>query len=270
MTSTLLMLGASLIDAGNVSHASDGRVLGEHIAAELGADPDDSQLISVRSDDEPDNSAVHNYAHGGALSGRGPTQILDGRRVSIGLREQVEAVQRRANAYQQRSDVDAVICAGGNDVLEPLEDLDPFAAVLSSTSRRDDRRLVRSSRRMISRNLQRSCDALTGLADEVMLIVGLPISATPLALDQATALDPVEPTRLLELLDAISERVHRRLSHTYRDNAQVAVMNGQPLWDTIDAPQFIDAVHPSSETSAALAASLVATAQDSMTSFGWL
>ena len=76
MTSTLLMLGASLIDAGNVSHASDGRVLGEHIAAELGADPDDSQLISVRSDDEPDNSAVHNYAHGGALSGRGPTQIL--------------------------------------------------------------------------------------------------------------------------------------------------------------------------------------------------
>ena len=41
MTSTLLMLGASLIDAGNVSRASDDRVMGEQIVSELGADPNE-------------------------------------------------------------------------------------------------------------------------------------------------------------------------------------------------------------------------------------
>jgi hypothetical protein len=36
MTSTLLILGASLMDAGNVSRASDDLVLGEQIAIAMG------------------------------------------------------------------------------------------------------------------------------------------------------------------------------------------------------------------------------------------
>ena len=41
MTSTLLILGASLMDAGNVSRATDGLVLEEQIEIEMCGDPED-------------------------------------------------------------------------------------------------------------------------------------------------------------------------------------------------------------------------------------
>ena len=47
MTSTLLVLGDSLMDAGNVSRATDGLVLGEQIAFEMGGDPEDVQLFPL-------------------------------------------------------------------------------------------------------------------------------------------------------------------------------------------------------------------------------
>ena len=62
MTSTLLLLGASLLDAGNISYASNGRVLGEQIVEELGGNPDDSQLIPVQSFDAASARSVHNLS----------------------------------------------------------------------------------------------------------------------------------------------------------------------------------------------------------------
>ena len=49
MTSTLLILGASVMDAGNVSRATDGLMLGEQIAIEMGGDPEDVQLFPLQA-----------------------------------------------------------------------------------------------------------------------------------------------------------------------------------------------------------------------------
>ena len=58
LTSTLLLLGASLLDTGNVSYASNGRLLGEQIVEKLGGNPDDSQLIPVQSSVEASARSV--------------------------------------------------------------------------------------------------------------------------------------------------------------------------------------------------------------------
>ena len=63
MTSTLLLLGASLLDAGNISYASNGRVLGEQIVEELGVNPDDSQLIPVQSFDAASARSMPTVEH---------------------------------------------------------------------------------------------------------------------------------------------------------------------------------------------------------------
>ena len=74
MTSTLLILGASLMDACNVSRATDGLVLGvrEQIAIEMGGDPVDVQLFPLQDPPRPEPAQLHNYAYGGAQSGREP------------------------------------------------------------------------------------------------------------------------------------------------------------------------------------------------------
>ena len=73
MTSTLLILGASLIDAGNVSRASDDLVLGEQIAIAMGGIPRMFQLFPLPDPPRPQSARLYNYAHGGAQSGSGPS-----------------------------------------------------------------------------------------------------------------------------------------------------------------------------------------------------
>ena len=86
MTKTLVILGDSLVDAGNNAFvfsqlgldnpyqdsiyagggnvkASDGLVLGELVALEMGGEIDNAQLISVLSTEMPKDVQVHNYAH---------------------------------------------------------------------------------------------------------------------------------------------------------------------------------------------------------------
>ena len=62
MTSTLLILGDSLMDAGNVSRATDGLVLGVPIALEMGGDPEDVQLFPLQNLPRPGSAPLHNYA----------------------------------------------------------------------------------------------------------------------------------------------------------------------------------------------------------------
>ena len=269
MTSTLLLLGASLLDTGNISYASNGRVLGEQIVEELGGNPDDSQLIPVQSFDAASARSVHNYAHGGARSDWGPSVEINDALISIGLRQQVAAVQNRTQDYQQRNDVDVVVSAGANDILEQFDDLTTFDDVLTSPGRRDNRQLVRRLSRRIARHLIKSTDALTGFLDEVMLIGTLPISATPLARERSEQLAKAEPSDFLELLDQIGAAQTKRLERVYRRNDQVAVIDAAILWDQIDSPGFIDEVHPDSATSGQLAALIVEQSLNGLDSIGW-
>ena len=164
MTSMLLILGASLMDAGNVSRATDGLVLGEQIAIEMGGDPEDVQLFPLQDLPRPGSAKLHNYAHGGAQSG-------------FGFKQQVRAVRRQAEVYQSLSDVDLLISAGANDVLDQLEHDGAFMAVLESEDRRDDRRLIRRNANEIARNLRRGFDRLTGLVDEAVVIGSFTLSS---------------------------------------------------------------------------------------------
>lgn len=269
MTSTLLLLGASLLDTGNVSYASNGRVLGEQIVEKLGGNPDDSQLIPVQSSVEASARSVHNYAHGGARSDWGPSAEINDALVSIGLRQQVTEVLSRTQDYQQRNDVDAVVSAGANDILEQFDDLTAFDDVLTSPGRRDNRRLVRRISRGITRHLIKSTDALTDLLDEVLLIGTLPVSATPLARERSEQLANAEPSDFLELLDQIGAAQRKRLERVYGRNDQVAVIDAATLWDQIDSPGFIDEVHPDSSTSDQLAALIVEEGLNGLGSIGW-
>ena len=107
ITSALVILGDSLVDAKNTftlfslveqnpfeddiyaggdnTKASDGLVLGEQIASELGGSIDDMQNIPILSSEPAIQVDVHNYAHAGARSGTEPSFTLPTTGDSIGI-----------------------------------------------------------------------------------------------------------------------------------------------------------------------------------------
>ena len=141
------------MDAGNVSRASDDLVLGEQIAIAMGGDPQDVQLFPLPDPPRPQSARLHNYAHGGAQSGSEPNLEEAAGNVRIGFKRQVRAVRRHAAVYQSLSDVDVLISAGANDLLDQLEDGSAFAAVLNTKSPRDDRQLISRNAKEVARNL---------------------------------------------------------------------------------------------------------------------
>ena len=256
MTSTLLILGASLMDAGNVSRATDDLVLGEQIAIAMGGDPEDVQLFPLQDPPSPQSVQLHNYAHGGAQSGSG-------------FKQQVRAVRRHADVYQSLSDVDLLISAGANDLLDQLEDSSAFMAALDTEDRRDDRRVMRRNAKRIARNLRRGVDRLTGLVDEVVVTGAFPLTATPEIQSLADAFDSATFDRLLAIVDGIGAKVQRKLERHFASNDSVAVLNLKAAWDRLEAPGFVDAVHPSSETSRQLADLIVPDLVQQLNSFGF-
>ena len=178
------------MDAGNVSRATDGLVLGEQIAIEMGGDPEDVQLFPLEDLPRPGSAQLHNYAHGGAQSG-------------FGFKQQVRAVRRQAEVYQSLHDVDLLISAGANDVLDQLEPGGAFMAVLETEDRRDDRRLMRLNAKQIARNLRRGVDRLTGLVHEVVVIGSFRLSSTPEIQSMADGLDSGAFDRLIDIVDGI-------------------------------------------------------------------
>ena len=292
VTSTLVILGASLMDAGNIAglgpmmglepfaekiydkggnvRASDGPVLGERFVEALGGDPEDAQLFNVLSLEQAAPADVHNYAHGGAQSDDQPSQSLLGFEIGIGLASQVQSLKGRRTFYEESSDVDALISAGANDLLQQLDDLDPFVAVLSTQRRKDDRRLMRSISRPIVRNISDAVDQLTGLMDETVVFGSHPISVTPKALRRTSKLDGDLGDQVLDLFDAIGRHVNRRLSKTFRNNEQVLVLDVQSLWDQLESPEFLDHVHPTTQTSLELAELAVPVIQNQLESFGFV
>ena len=256
MTSTLLILGDSLMDAGNVSRATDDLVLGEQIAIAMGGDPEDVQLFPLQDSLRPQSAQLHNYAHGGAQSG------------SV-FKQQVRAVRRHADVYQTLSDVDLLISAGANDLLDQLEDSSAFMAALDTEDRRDDRQLMRRNAKRIARNLRRGVDRLTGLVDDVVVTGAFPLTATPEVQSLADAFDSATFDRLVAIVDGIGAKVQRKLERHFASNDSVAVLNLKAAWDRLEAPDFVDAVHPSSETSRELADLIVPDLVQQLNSFGF-
>ena len=256
MTSTLLILGDSLMDAGNVSRATDDLVLGEQIAIAMGGDPEDVQLFPLQDSLRPQSAQLHNYAHGGAQSG------------SV-FKQQVRAVRRHADVYQSLSDVDLLISAGANDLLDQLEDSSAFMAALDTEDRRDDRQLMRRNAKRIARNLRRGVDRLTGLVDDVVVTGAFPLTATPGVQSLADAFDSATFDRLVAIVDGIGAKVQRKLERHFASNDSVAVLNLKAAWDRLEAPDFVDAVHPSSETSRELADLIVPDLVQQLNSFGF-
>ena len=256
MTSTLLILGDSLMDAGNVSRATDDLVLGEQIAIAMGGDPEDVQLFPLQDSLRPQSAQLHNYAHGGAQSGSG-------------FKQQVRAVRRHADVYQTLSDVDLLISAGANDLLDQLEDSSAFMAALDTEDRRDDRQLMRRNAKRIARNLRRGVDRLTGLVDDVVVTGAFPLTATPEVQSLADAFDSATFDRLVAIVDGIGAKVQRKLERHFASNDSVAVLNLKAAWDRLEAPDFVDAVHPSSETSRELADLIVPDLVQQLNSFGF-
>ena len=289
MTSTLVILGASLMDAGNIAglgplmdlepfaekiydkggnvRASDGPVLGERFIEVLGGDR--GRLAFNVLAEQAAAADVHNYAHGGAQSDEQPSKNLLGIEIGIGLASQVQSLQGRRAFYEASADVDALISAGANDLLQQLDDLDPFLEVLSTRRRRDDRRLARTMSRPIFRNIRDSVDQITGLLDEVVVFGSHPITFTPKALERTSELEGDLGDQVLGLFDAIGDRLNRRLSRRFGNNDQVLVLDVQSLWDQLESPEFLDDVHPTTRTSLELAELAVPIIQAQFESFGF-
>ena len=259
-----------IYDGGGNLRASDGPVLGERFVEVLGGNPRDTQLFNVLSLEQAAPADVHNYAHGGAQSDEKPSETLLGFEIGIGLASQVQSLKGRSAFYKKSSDVDALVSAGANDLLQQLDDLDPFVKVISTRGRKDDRRLVRSISRPIVRNISDAVDQLTGLMDEIVVFGSHPISVTPKALRRTSKLEGDLGDQVLNLFDAIGRHVNRRLRQTFRSNDQIVVLDVQAFWDQLESPEFLDHVHPTSQTSLELAELAVPILQDQLESFGFV
>ena len=79
------------MDAGNVSRATDGLVLGEQIAIEMGGDPEDVQLFPLQAPPSPEPVQLHNYCYGEAQSGREPMLEDEVSTFQVGFKQHVRA-----------------------------------------------------------------------------------------------------------------------------------------------------------------------------------
>ncbi|MEC8213832.1 MAG: hypothetical protein VX069_02040 [Cyanobacteriota bacterium] len=214
-------------------------MLWEPIALEMGGDPKDVQLFPLQDLLRPGSAPLHNYFSGGAQSG-------------FGFKQQVRAVRRQAEVCQSLSNVDLLISAGANDVLDQLEHNGAFMAVLETEDRRDDRRLMRRNAKASARNFRSGIDRLTGLVIEAVVIGSFPLLFKPTIQLMAAGPDPGSFERLTEIVDGIN-----KLTRHVASDRSVVVLNLKVAWDRLEAYSLIDAVHPSSETNRQLAELIV-------------
>ena len=193
---------------------------------------------------------------------------VNGLERATGLTAQVQAFRRRAGFYRSQPDVDALVSAGANDVLDFIDE-GLIDAALETRTRRDDRRLVRSAVQSISGNLIGNIDRLTGVVDEVAVLGALPLTSTPLVVSKSEQLNSRSAKTLKAMVNGVSRRVMRMLAREYRRQNSVAIIDAQPLWSKIANPGFIDPVHPSSQASGELAQLIVSKVSDRLPGFGF-
>ena len=295
MTRTLLILGDSLMDSGNVDQlarrfgqdpfeepiyngggnrkASDGPVLGEHIARQLGANLRRNTLANLRT--LPGltlggfgSAQLRTYAYAGALSGSTGTGRSGLAAFPLGLRSQTRAVA--ISSLLPERDLDALIAAGSNDLIDLVEQGARLRRVLASPGRRDDRGLQQRTAKAIVGNIRASRDAITGVVDETVIVGLSPLSATPYLQQQAKQWGRRLADPLLDWVDGTAQRVNRGLAKAFDDQKAVLVVDGTAAWNAVANPMFLDDVHPTSTTASRLAAEVVAAIEAStLQSYGF-
>ena len=291
MTSTLVILGDSLMDAGNVSallgligqepfaesiydkgnnvKASDGLVLSEHTTRWMGGDLKNTQNFNILSIEPARSADIHNYAHGGALSGKGPSRSFLGIDIDIGLSSQVKKMRDRSSFYRKKSDVDVLLSAGGNDLLEATVNNNKFSEILLTRSKVDNRNYSRSISQSIASNIVKAVDQITGLVDEVVVYGALPVSKTPRVKTWIKSVKGLNSSAATTLIDNISTKINRKLSKRFIEDPSVILIDSSSLWKQIMKPKFIDDIHPTSRTSRRVAKLAVSTATRQLKSFGF-
>ena len=291
MTSTLVVFGDSLMDAGNVSgllgligqepfsdsiynkgnnvKASNGLVLSEHTIRWMGGDLKNTQNFNILSADPARPADIHNYAHGGALSGEGPSQSFLGMNIDIGLSSQVKKMRERSSFYRKQSDVDVLLSAGGNDLLEASVNNDQFKKVLLTQTKVDNRRYGRSISQSIAGNIIKAVDQITGLVDEVVVYGALPVSKTPRVKTWIKSMKGVNSSEATKLLNNMSKKINRELSTRFQNDPSVVLIDSSSLWKQTIKPKFVDDIHPTSRTSRRVAKLAVSTARRQLKSFGF-
>ena len=291
MTSTLVILGDSLMDAGNVSallgligqdpfaesiydkgnnvKASDGLVLSEHTTRWMGGDLKNTQNFNILSIEPARSADIHNYAHGGALSGKGPSRSFLGIDIDIGLSSQVKKMRDRSSFYRKKSDVDVLLSAGGNDLLEATVNNNKFSEILLTRSKVDNRNYGRSISQSIASNIVKAVDQITGLVDEVVVYGALPVSKTPRVKTWIKSVKGLNSSAATTLIDNISTKINRKLSKRFIEDPSIILIDSSSLWKQIMKPKFIDDSHPTSRTSRRVAKLAVSTATRQLKSFGF-
>jgi phospholipase/lecithinase/hemolysin len=295
MTRSLLILGDSLMDSGNIDQvartfgqdpfeeaiyngggnrkASDGPVLGEHIARLLGANLKRNVLANLQT--LPGltlggfgKAQLRTYAYAGALSGRSGSSRSGLGAFPLGLRSQVNAVA--ATTTRRESDLDALIGAGSNDLIDLVEEGTRLRRVLATVSGRDDRRLQKRTAKSIVRNIRASRDALTGVVDEVVMVGISPLSETPYLQAQARQWGGALADPLLDWVDGAARRVNSGLAKAFAGQKSTLVVDGTAVWNAVANPVFLDDVHPASASASRLAEQVVAAIEaSSLRSFGF-
>lgn len=280
MTETLIILGDSLVDSGNTASllspiglnpfadaiydnggnvkASDGPVLGEHIALQIGADINNAELFSVLSANTPSPAHIHNYAHAGARTGSDPGYSIPFLgRISIGLRDQIRQVEARSNYYLEHEDIDVLLSCGGNDLLDIMDKSNEShgvtKAVIKTKTLKDDRKLANEIVKPIFKNLKSAIQKLGDYVDEIAVLGAPPIVETPDAQDWITDFPNKHQARASNFLSLASRKLQRKLEKKYDAIETIAVIDSVDLWQQLEQPGFVDTIHPSSNTSAELA-----------------
>lgn len=295
MTRSLVVLGDSLMDSGNVDQlarrfgqdpfeesiydgggnrkASDGPVFGEHIARQLGANLRRNTLANLATLPGLTLSGfgktqLRTYAYGGALSGSTASTRVGLSLFPLGLRSQARAVV--SSTLLPERDLDALIAVGSNDLIDLVDQGTRLRRVLASADDRDDRQLRRRTAQEIVRNIRESRDSLTGVVDETVIVGISPLSATPYMQEQARQWGKTLRDPLLDWIDGAAALVNRGLAKAFAKQKAVLVIDGTAVWNGVASPMFLDDVHPTSATASRLAAQVVAAIEASpLQSFGF-
>lgn len=257
--------------SGNV-RASDGLVLGQHIARGLGASLRSTRLANLAT--LPvlrftgfGSRQIRDFAYAGATSGSQGSRRSGLSSVPIGLKSQARAF---ATTTSRSQDLDALLMAGSNDITDLVADLNALRPVLASPSLRDDRRLQNRVSRRIVNNIAAAYDTITGLVDEAVILGLAPLSATPYVRNQSLQLSAPLRDRLTGLVDGIAQGVNRGLADRFAGRSDVLVVDGFQVWQSVSNPAFLDDVHPTSATAENLAGAVVGLIRDShLASFGF-
>lgn len=179
-----------IYNGGGNRKASDGPVLGEHIARQLGANLRRNTLANLRT--LPGltlggfgSAQLRTYAYAGALSGSSGSARSGLGAFPLGLRSQARAVA--TSTLLPERDLDALTAAGSNDLIDLVEQGARLRRVLASPGRRDDRGLQQRTAKAIVGNIRASRDAITGVVDETVTVGLSPLSATPYLQQQASS-----------------------------------------------------------------------------------